>query len=164
MYQLIYKTVNAENGRVYSLPRAIKIGGKEIIFPCSISTYPDRKTPFIVEINDLVIVNFSPFTVEESKELDRLGINKARNIWAFDLDGNKVWEIMEATHVTKERSHPYISIWIKNQAEIVKTWNKATHEIWAKVKDGSLIASNFQGHEYVIDLSNGHVEAILGVS
>ncbi|MFI5391792.1 MAG: hypothetical protein ACHQYQ_10555 [Bacteriovoracales bacterium] len=151
-YDLIYKEILSEGEKI-ARPYGIKIGEKNILFPCSIGTGSDRKTPRILEVQDLIIVNFSSFTLEESQEMKRLGVDMSRNIWAFDLQGNKVWEISPAAKIG-ERSYSYNSLWIKEK-------NK-TGDIWSNIKDGTVIVGTSFGADYILDVSNGHVELIKG--
>lgn len=61
-----------------------------------------------------------------------------RNVLAFDQNANIVWEIQEAPHGDNEWPKPY------------------TH---LSKQDTKLIASNWIGVDYVVDLKTGHVHA-----
>ena len=58
-----------------------------------------------------------------------------RNVYAFGGDGRLRWQIEEAPH-GGERDKPYMAI---------------------RIVDGVLVAGNWTGVDYVVDLHNGHV-------
>ena len=70
----------------------IEIGGKKIIFPSVINKNCDG-IPYIIEINDLIIVNFHPYGKAEWDHVDALGTDMNRNIWAFNQSGDLVWQV-----------------------------------------------------------------------
>ena len=70
----------------------IEINGKRTVFPSSIGTNT-FKTPYALEINDLIIVLFRPFNQAEWDQVDALGTDMNRNIWAFNQAGDLVWQV-----------------------------------------------------------------------
>lgn len=119
--------------------KTILIGEKEIVFPCSISCYRGKTEKenryYILEVNNLIIVNFYPYTKEEDQELISEDINMERNIWAFDLNGNLVWKISEPTGKVYNQN-PYTSVYLR---------------------DGKVLAGNWSGADYIVDITNGNV-------
>jgi hypothetical protein len=119
--------------------RTININNVLISFPCSISR-DIYKNPFIFCKDGLVIINFYPRTDEEAKEISNNKNNIQRNIWAYDLNGVKVWEIAESP-ASSYKTNPYISIYEEN---------------------GKIIAGSIGGFDHVVDISTGSVELIKG--
>ena len=131
-----------KHGKTYRIldSKTFLIGNKKIIFPCSISGCI-RGHPFIVERDDLIIVNFYPW---DKKEVDELKVEKARgldmerNIWALSREGDLVW-IVERAIRRDECSHAYMSLFLEN---------------------GHVVGGNWSGFDYIINTSNGDVKAL----
>lgn len=80
----------------------------------------------IVQVDDEIIVLMN--TVGRS--------NYARNVWAFDTDGNRLWKIEKAEEV-RDEPPPYTGV---------------------SVEDGELRAFTWAGTDYVVDLESGALE------
>jgi len=141
MYKLIKHKVYGMDGTEYSIPKGLEIGGKEIIFPCSIKTNADRNTPYIVEVNNLIIVNFYPWDSLERENANKLGVDLNRNIWAFNQKGELVWKIHPADNPKGVVPETYDSVTLKN---------------------GKVVAGNQNERNYYVDTVNGNVEWIEG--
>lgn len=110
------------------------IGGRTIQLPCSICG--SRKgRPAIVELNGLVVVCILGWDDKENEELDRAKVDMTRNIWAFDQEGNKVWEI-EAAREFRNEANCYTGLWIE---------------------DGKLVGYNWVGINVIINPKDGSV-------
>ncbi len=151
MYKLTdFKKVYTFDGSEFTLAGGVEIGGKELLLPCRISYCADNKNPFIVEINDLVIINFFPWGKEEREEAQRQGINLKRNIWAFNQNGEKVWEIMEQPNLKSS----YSSILIKDDSK--------SENFKSNIPNGTILVGSTFGVYYILDVTNGHVSLIPG--
>ncbi len=86
-----------------------------------------------IELQGIVIIRVYP----SDDELDDYPQEKLnRNVYAYKVTGELLWEIQEAPHGA-ERDKPYMNIWL----------------------DGDkLIAGNWIGTEYFVDLSSGEVK------
>ena len=132
-----------KHGRTYRIldSKTLLIGGKKIIFPCSISGCIKGR-PFIVEKDDLIIVNFYPWDEKEVEELEKIeeetGLDPNRNIWALSREGELVWTIERATPRSKY-SQVYTSVYIE---------------------DDNVIGGNWSEFDYIIDTSNGDVKKL----
>ena len=90
----------------------------------------------IVEVGDLRIVRKYP----PDSELSNFPQNKLnRNIEAYDQDDNLVWVIDEAPDGGDNLDKAYMKIWLE---------------------DGKLIAGNWIGIDYLVNLDNGAVSPI----
>ena len=132
-----------KHGKTYRIldSKTLSIGGKKVIFPCSISTDPDTN-PFIVERDDLIIVNFYPWDEEEDKKLQVLektwGLDMERNIWALSQEGELIWVVEPPTYRIYNHN-PYTSLFLE---------------------DDHIVGGNFSGVDYIIDTSNGDVKKL----
>jgi hypothetical protein len=111
---------------------SIELGGKTIVFPCSISGFVHNQ-PRIAEMAGLTIVNFYPnYEAEVGKVTD---MELETNIWAFDSEGNLVWKVSPPT-VRPYACNPYTSVF---------------------EKDGKVYGGNWCGYDFEINLSDGSV-------
>ncbi len=115
---------------------SIKIDNKIIKLPCSIGGYSSGK-PRVFEYQGLIIVNFYPQSLEESYRNKELGVDTARNIWAFDQKGNMLWQVASlGTKFPKlHTTYTYVSI-----------------------KDGKLIGGNWAGYDVEINPKDGSIK------
>lgn len=100
--------------------KTLEIGKKLIKFPCSFMTDLSNK-PLVFKYEGLVIVNFYPATSGEVKNIPRDKVDMNRNIWAFDQDGNLVWQVqsfkswvLEKYNSHYNRSAPFSSVYIED--------------------------------------------------
>jgi hypothetical protein len=87
----------------------------------------------IVQNGGLTIVNFYPYTETEAKSFGN--VDKERNIWAFDSQGNLVWMVNPPT-IRPYASNPYTSVFIK---------------------DGKVFGGNWCGYDFEINITDGTV-------
>ena len=131
---------HGKNYRIFD-SKTLLIGVKKIIFPCSISGCI-RGHPFIVERDDLIIVNFYPWNEKEVEELEKIekeaDLDPDRNIWALSQEGDLVWIVERAIRLN-ECSHAYMSLFLEN---------------------GHVVGGNWSGVDYIIDTSNGDVKKL----
>ncbi len=86
-----------------------------------------------LELGGLIIVRVYP-TDENLNSYPQEKLN--RNVYAYDLLGQLIWQIQEAPHGGVEEDKAYMNI---------------------KVDDGSLVAGNWIGIDYQVKLDNGMV-------
>ena len=140
---------NNKKGQWYEIldnRRTLLISKRKVTLPCSIS-WNDVLAGFItnyfiVEKDNLIIVNFNPRSKEEVEELKILkkeqGLDMDRNIWALSREGDLVW-IVERAIRRDECSHAYMSLFLEND---------------------HAVGGNWSGFDYIIDTSNGDVKAL----
>lgn len=104
--------------RILASGNELRIGQRNVELPDTVQR--------VVEVEDKIIVLMN--TVGRS--------DYARNVWAFDTDGNRRWKIETADEVRDEH-HPYTGI---------------------SVEEGNLRAYNWAGIDYVVDLESGELE------
>ena len=121
---------------------SIDISGQSIKFPCSIMKDPDGN-PFIIQRDDLIIVNFYPKTSQESKGLKL--VDMERNIWAFDLSGKLIWKVQPPT-IRTDTKNPYTSVFEKNGKVYGGNWCGYDFEI--NLKDGSVTPPDKPGRPW----------------
>ena len=120
----------------------ININGKTIKLPCSISGY-HRNNPSLIETKTLVIVNFYPYM--ESEVLSFGNVDRERNIWAYDLQGNLIWKVSPPT-IRPYKSNPYTSVFEKNGKVYGGNWCGYDFEI--NLKDGSVTPPDKPGRPW----------------
>jgi hypothetical protein len=112
--------------------QVLKISDKIIQLPCKIMTN-SRGNPYIIEIENLIIVNIY------GKGMENISIEEMeRNIWAFSKNGDLVWKI-HPPEVKPYKCNPYTSLTIKNDM---------------------VIAGNCGGYDYEIDIKTGKVSGL----
>ncbi len=99
--------------------------------------------PFIIQKDDLIIVNFYPKTSQESKGLK--SVDMERNIWAYDLQGNLIWKVSPPT-IRPYKSNPYTSVFEKNGKVYGGNWCGYDFEI--NLKDGSVTPPDKPGRPW----------------
>lgn len=116
----------------------IVVDGKQIILPFTIHKTIKEKIPYVLEFNNLIIVNFTPSGEEERlKAINNLEIYY-RNVCAFDQLGNLIWKIERLPWIGGD-SNGYSGIFIENN---------------------TLMAYNMVGIDVVVDPANGRVKTV----
>jgi len=93
-----------------------------------------------IDINGLVIIRVYPSDQELEAYPQEL-LN--RNVYAYDSSGQIKWQIKEAPHGGVGSDKAYMDLWLDN---------------------GKLIAGNWIGADYIVDITSGDVsQALTGV-
>lgn len=87
----------------------------------------------IVELDGMTVIRVYPLD-DKFNDYPRSELN--RNIYAYDSSGKLVWQIQEAPHGGRSEDKAYVSI---------------------KIEGDKLIAGNWIGTDYVVDLRTGKV-------
>jgi len=88
-----------------------------------------------IELHGLYIVRIYP-TDDELDVYPQEKLN--RNVYAYNETGGLVWQIDEVPHGDKDSAKAYMNIWVEK---------------------GDLIASNWVGLDYRVNLKNGSVDS-----
>lgn len=89
-------------------------------------------------IQQLLLIGEKAFVRVDSGALVNVGDHSLnRNVYAFDKEGNQLWQIQESPHGGTDNPKPYMAL----------------HDIV-----GKLVAYNWIGVEYVVDLNIGTVQ------
>ena len=89
----------------------------------------------LIELDDIALVLIYGFSSEQMETLP------ARNVYAFNEKGEKVWEI-EAPYQDSNGIVSYADISLR--------------------KDGKIVAGSTRGDEYIVNVNDGSVEHIKG--
>ena len=125
------------------------IGQKEITLPCSICGYV-RETPNIIEIDKKIIVCMSSWNKDDRKRSESFGFNEGRNIQAFDLEGNKLWEVETIVPTCaddiRRNINDYTGFIIENGKLIAENLNSNSNEYTIDMQTGKILESKFTGY------------------
>lgn len=106
----------------------IAIDGNELEIDGTDITVPDEISD-VLEIAGLVIIR--------QRSLGRDASVGNRNIWAFDRDGAKLWEVEEEPPAGNNTENPFISIWEEKGGLWTRCWNNHEHRV--DLQTGNLV-------------------------
>lgn len=116
----------------------VQINEKEIILPLTIHRSLKTQMPYILELNNFIIVNFFPCGEEDGLKIKENREIYSRNVWALSQKGELVWKI-ESLDVIPGKTGSYSDI---------------------SLKDGELLAGNTLGITVSVNLENGKVTIV----
>ena len=129
------------NGHIVQLPtKIVMTSDPSLISPPG--KIREKTVYCVFEVNNLVIVNFNPGTEEDIRALEIYKIDHPeyssnRNVWAFDANGNKIWEIEAMPSASLPgQAAPFTALEIRN---------------------GKIYAFNWVGYECEIDPPTGKI-------
>ena len=129
------------NGHIVQLPtKIVMTSDPSLISPPG--QIREKTVYCVFEVNNLIIVNFNPGTEEDIRALEiyeasHPEYSSNRNVWAFDANGNKIWEIEAIREATiLGQSAPYTAL---------------------KIRDEKIYAFNWVGYDCEIDPLTGKI-------
>ena len=115
------------NGHIVQLPtKIVMTSDPSLISPPG--QIREKTVYCVFEVNNLIIVNFNPGTEEDIRALEiyeasHPEYSSNRNVWAFDANGNKIWEIEAMPSASLPgQAAPFTALEIRNGKIYAFNW------------------------------------------